>query len=122
MKEEKFRLKEVKILPQYLHRSKYDELIENFMKSGLAIAEVIGDFPRTNGGIPLTSGVHAAIRRLGLTNKMWVTVRKKKVYFVNIEKSGIKKMRSVERLRRSGAPGHGKKKLRFDDVLKGDLK
>jgi hypothetical protein len=117
MKEE-FRLKEVKILPQYMRRSKYDKIINDFMKSEMAIAEVIGNFPRTKGGTPLTGGIHIAIRRLGLANKMWVTTRKKKVYLVNIEKSGIKKMQSTERLRRSGRLGHGKKKLRFDDILK----
>jgi len=107
-----YKLKEVKFLPEYLRRpGKYDNLVQEFVKSGMAIAKVEGKFPRNKNARALVSGLIYAIRRHGLTNKIWVTTRRKEVYLVNIEKTGIRKMRSTEKFRR------GKEKERFDKLL-----
>lgn len=93
------RLNEVKTLPEY-SRNKWKKIVMEFVEKNIGIAEVSGDIPKTARGFPLISGLKYAIRILGLSDKIWATVRNKKVYLINSEISGLKKTKSSKRIQK----------------------
>ena len=89
----KYKFKEVEILPEYSDSIACNiKLVANFMESGIGISDITEYCKsKDSNNRPLTSGFTSAIRRMGISNKVFVTIRRKRLYIVNIEKTGLRR-------------------------------
>lgn len=109
----KFKFKAVEELPGYSRATrKYKEFIEEFLKSGVAIADITEDYKKFNTKpAAFFHGVKYEIFRMGVRNRVFISTRQKRTFIVNVEKSGIRSVSHGRKVNAVGGAGWKRKKV-----------